>query len=111
MRASPCLKEGKPRGSGWYVARVAAQVDDHVQALVYTSVNDVIFHLRVEGERYRFLHVNPAFARATGLAADRVVGSYVDDVIPEPSLSLALGKYRQAIEERHTVRWEEVTEH
>ena len=53
---------------------MAAQgVSEHVQALVYTSVSDVIFHLRVEGERYRFLQVNAAFTRATGLASDGVV--------------------------------------
>jgi PAS domain S-box-containing protein len=91
---------------------VAGQpVSEHIQALVYTSVNDVIFHLRVEGQRYRFLQVNPAFTRSTGLAPDKVVGKYVDAVIPEASLSLVLGKYRQAIEERRTVRWEEVTEY
>ena len=89
----------------------APGVSEHVQALVYTSVSDVIFHLRVEGERYRFLQVNAAFTRATGLAAEQVVGKYVADVIPEPSLSLVRGKYRQAIEERRTVRWEEVTEY
>jgi PAS domain S-box-containing protein len=86
-------------------------LDEYVQALVYTSVNDVIFHLRPEGERFRFLHVNAAFARATGLAERDVAGRYVDEIIPEPSLSLVLAKYRQAIEERHTVQWEEVTEY
>lgn len=82
-----------------------------VQALVYTNVNDVIFHLRVEGERFVFLQINPAFTRATGLTEDHVIGRYVDEVIPEPSLSLVLSKYRQAITERRTVRWEEITEY
>jgi PAS domain S-box-containing protein len=86
-------------------------LDEYVQALVYTSVNDVIFHLRPEGVRFRFLHVNSAFARATGLSESQVVGRYVDEVIPEPSLSLVITKYRQAIEERRTVQWEEVTKY
>jgi PAS domain S-box-containing protein len=88
---------------------VTQEIADHVQALVYTSINDVIFHLRVEGDRYRFLTINPAFTRATGLSEDQVIGKFVDEIIPEPSLTLVLSKYREAIAERHTVRWEEVT--
>lgn len=81
------------------------------RALVHVSVQDVIFRLRVEGERFCFLEVNPAFTKATGLAAEQVVGKFVDQVIPEPSLSLVLSKYREAIAEGRTVRWEEVTEY
>ncbi|HEY5950134.1 MAG TPA: PAS domain-containing protein [Kofleriaceae bacterium] len=82
---------------------------EYVQALVYTNVNDVIFHLRVEGERFRFLHINRAFTRATGLTEQQVVGRFVDEVIPEPSRTLVINNYRRAIAERRTVRWEEVT--
>jgi PAS domain S-box-containing protein len=82
---------------------------DHVEALVYTNVNDVIFHLRVEGDRFRFLRINAAFTRATGLTEEQVVGKLVDEIIPEPSLSIVLANYRRAIAERRTVRWEEET--
>jgi PAS domain S-box-containing protein len=91
------------------VTTVTDGLGAHVQALVYTNVNDVIFHLRVEGGRFRFIQINPAFTRATGLTEQQVVGKFVDEVIPEPSLSLVLGKYRAAIDERRTIRWEEVT--
>lgn len=87
------------------------ELGDNVQALVYANVGDVIFHLRVEGDRYRFTTINAAFTRATGLTADQVIGKYVDEVIPEPSLSLVLSKYREAIAGRCTVRWEEVTDY
>jgi PAS domain S-box-containing protein len=82
-----------------------------VRALIHVSVTDVIFHLRVEGERFRFVEVNPAFTKATGLSEDQIVGKLVDEIVPEPSLSLVLSKYREAIAERRTVRWEEVTEY
>ena len=59
-------------------------LSDHVQALVYTNVNDLIFHLRVEGDRFRFLAINPAFTRTTGLDAHQEVGRYFDEVIAEP---------------------------
>jgi PAS domain S-box-containing protein len=85
-------------------------LSEYVQALVYTSVTDVIFHLRVEGDRYRYLHVNAAYTRSTGLAESDVVGKYIDEIIQEPSLSRVRAKHRQAIAERRTVRWEEVME-
>lgn len=78
--------------------------------LIFDTVGDVLFQLAVEnGGRFRFSSVNRAFLLATGLEQDRVVGRLVEDVIPEPSLTLALGKYAEAIRERRTVRWEETT--
>ncbi len=79
------------------------------RALAYDNVRDVIFLLGVEGDHFRFLEINPAFLRSTGLTEEQVVGRRVDEVIPEPSLSLVLSKYRTAIADRTTVRWEEVT--
>ncbi len=82
---------------------------ERVRALVNVNVTDVVFHLQIVGER--FLEINPAFTKATGLEAEAVVGKFVDAVIPEPSLSLVLSKYREAIASRRTVRWEEVTDY
>lgn len=87
----------------------AVRASESVRALVYVSVTDVVFFLRVVGDRYRFVEVNPAFLRATGLSEEQVVGRFVDEVIPEPSLSRVLARYREALTERRTVRWEEVT--
>ncbi len=82
---------------------------EQVRALVHSSVSDVVFHIRVEGDRFRFVEVNPVFLRATGLQEAQVVGKFVDEVIPEPSCSQVTANYRQAIAERRTVRWEEIT--
>jgi PAS domain S-box-containing protein len=87
----------------------AAQASEQFRALVQVSVSDSIFGLNVEGERFRFREINAAFTRATGLRADQVVGRFVDEVIPEPSLSLVLERYRLAIAERRTVKWREIT--
>jgi PAS domain S-box-containing protein len=93
-----------------YRERAEAEVAaEQVRALVHYSVSDVVFHLRVEGDGFRFIEVNPAFLRATGLSEEQVVGKRVDEIIPEPSLATVLSKYRRAIAERRTVRWEEVT--
>jgi len=78
-------------------------------SLVYDHVDDVLFDLGVEADGFRFLSVNPAFTAATGLAAEQVVGKLVHDVIPEPSLSLVLGKYAEAVRTHKTVRWQETT--
>ena len=80
-------------------------------ASIYDTVRDVIFHLAVEpNERFRFLSVNAAFLRVTGLSREMVVGKTVNQVIPEPSLTMVLAKYRQAIEEAAAVSWEETSD-
>jgi PAS domain S-box-containing protein len=77
---------------------------------IYQTVADVVFALTVEGENeYRFASVNPAFLSATGLRPEQVVGKQVDEIIPEPSLTVALGKYREAIRDKGIVRWEETS--
>jgi len=79
---------------------------------IYETVGDVIFHLAVEtGGQYRFISVNPSFCRVTGLSQEQIVGKTVTEVIPEPSLRMALGKYRQAIQAKTIVRWEETSDY
>jgi PAS domain S-box-containing protein len=79
-------------------------------ASIYNTVRDVIFELAVEPEeQFRFVSVNAAFLRVTGLSREVVIGKTVNQVIPEPSLTMVLGRYRQAIEEKATVMWEETS--
>jgi PAS domain S-box-containing protein len=77
---------------------------------IYNTVEDTIFHLAVEPKgQFRILSVNAAFLRVTGLSQEKVVGKTVNEVIPEPSLTIILGKYRQAVEEKTLVRWEDTS--
>ena len=79
---------------------------------IYNTVGDVIFYLAAEADgNYRFISVNNAFFNITGLREEMVVGKLVSEVIPEPSLSFVLGKYRQAIKKNSVIRWEEVTDY
>jgi PAS domain S-box-containing protein len=79
-------------------------------SLIYDTVSDVLFYLAVEPEdRFRFLSVNRVFLQATGLREDQVVGKLIQEVIPEPAREFVLGKYHQAIRERRTVTWDEVS--
>ncbi|RYU82488.1 PAS domain-containing sensor histidine kinase [Hymenobacter persicinus] len=106
-------------GGAYGFARVAEPSASVTQALmererhlsvIFDSIADVTFVLNVEGDgRYRFLFANKAFQATTGLPMEQVVGSYVQDIIPEPSLSLVLTKYGQAITTGQRVVWEEVS--
>lgn len=88
----------------------AVRSSERLRGLMYSAVTDVLFYIGVEpGERYRFLSINPAFSRATGLSDAQVVGRPVDEVIPEPSRALVFANYALAIRERRTVTWDEVT--
>jgi hypothetical protein len=79
---------------------------------IYDTVGDVIYYLEVEGdEQYRFVSVNSSFCRVTGIPKKAIIGKRVNEIIPEPSLGIVLGKYRQAIEEKTIVRWEEISDY
>jgi len=79
---------------------------------IYNTVGDVIFLLKVEGENeYRFVSANKRFSELTGLDTSMVTGKFVDEVIPEPSLTLVKQNYKKAVEEKSIVRWEETTEY
>ena len=59
--------------------------------------------LAVEPEgRFRFVSVNAAFLKVSGLSREMVIGKTGNEIIPEPSLTMVLGKYRRAIEEKTT---------
>ncbi|MFL6354185.1 MAG: PAS domain S-box protein [Bryobacteraceae bacterium] len=111
---------GRPRGAVAVLSditerkRAEAALRDREQQLVsiYNSVQDVIFYLAVEPEgRFRFVSVNASFLRVTGLSPDAVVGKTVTDVIPEPSRTMILEKYRQAVKQKAIVSWEETSDY
>lgn len=77
---------------------------------VFEQVAEVLFTLAVEpGPIYRFTSANPAFEVATGVPVQALIGKRIDEVIPEPSLSLVLSKYAEAIATQRIVSWREVT--
>jgi two-component system cell cycle sensor histidine kinase/response regulator CckA len=94
------------------VAEAALREKQQRLISIYNTVEDAIFHLAVEPEgQFRFVSVNAAFLRVTGLSQGKVVGKIVNEVIPESSLVMVLGKYRQAIEEKTVVHWEEASDY
>lgn len=85
---------------------------EHQLSVIFNTIADVTFVLSVEeGGRYRFVFVNSAFEKTTGLPIEQVVGQYVRQVIPEPSLSLVLTKYHEAVSTQKTVVWLETSDY
>jgi PAS domain S-box-containing protein len=91
-------------------AEEALRTSQRQLSLIYENTFDILFYLAVEPEgRFRFVSVNSAFLRATGLPEDQIVGKLVQEVIPESSHALVLGKYNEALRTKKTVSWEEVS--
>ncbi|OWP64162.1 hypothetical protein CDA63_05390 [Hymenobacter amundsenii] len=81
-------------------------------SVIFDTISDVTFVLQVEpGEQYRFVFTNLAFHKITGLPLGRGVGSFVQDIIPEPSLTLVRSKYAEAVRTRQPVVWQETTDY
>ena len=86
----------------------AVRSSERLRALVYNGTSDILFYIGVEGEnRFRYLSINPAFSRATGLSEQQVVGRLLQEVLSPATLEIAMVKFSQAMREKHTVRWEE----
>ncbi|GAA3929670.1 PAS domain-containing protein [Hymenobacter algoricola] len=81
-------------------------------SVIFDNIADITFVLRREEDgQFRFVFVNKAFERTTGVPAARVVGALVAKIIPEPSLSLVLAHYQQALRTRQPVVWQEVSDY
>ena len=79
-------------------------------SLIHNNSYDVMFAIRVEpNDRFRFISVNHSFTEVTGLQEDQVVGKLLQDIIPEPARALVVEKYKEAIQRRRPVHWEEVS--
>jgi PAS domain S-box-containing protein len=92
-------------------AKIALVESEKNLSLIYNTASDVIFQVKVERDGYRFLTVNKRFIIATGIPREAIEGKRISEVIPEPSLSLVLLKYKEAIELKKPVRWEEVSQY
>ena len=102
------------------LARLAAEVIERANAdealwenqqrlaSIYDAVRDVIFRVAIEpnGE-LRFVSVNAALLRNTGMTREQMLGKTLAEVVPEASYENVLAKYRQVIEEKTTVIFEE----
>jgi PAS domain S-box-containing protein len=98
-------------GAGYFgfaaflLKRIAVQ-QQHL-ALIFQGVSDCLFLLQIEAEDcYRFLCVNAAFLKMTGLTREQVVGKRIEEVLLGTADARVRSKCREAIRERKTVSWE-----
>jgi len=79
-------------------------------SLIANHISDIIFTIGVEpNDHFRFLRVNQRFIEATELKESQIVGKPVQEVIPEPTQELVLGKYKEAIRTGQSVHWDEIS--
>ena len=79
---------------------------------IYDNAYETIFVIGVEpNDNFRFLSVNRRFTEVTGVPQDQILGKLVQEVIPETSRALVLGKYNEAIRNREPAHWEEITDY
>jgi PAS domain S-box-containing protein len=92
------------------IERDLSEKKARLHSLVHDLIADVIFYVAVEPDgQYRYLSINPAFTRATGLREQDVVGRKVQDVVPQESLDEVLAHFDKAVAERRTVMWYQST--
>jgi len=93
-------------------ADAALQVSEQRLSLIFDTVGDVIFLLAVEPEdSFRFIAMNRTGLTVTGLTQEQVVGKRVEEVLPEAAHALVIDKYKEAIRQNKTVRWEEISDY
>ena len=93
-------------------AEAALLASERQLSLIYASISDVLYYLAYEPEDcFRFISVNSAFLKVTGLSENQIIGKLVQEVIPEPAHALVLGNYKKAIQTKQAVGWEEVSDY
>lgn len=80
--------------------------------VLFNTVIDIIFMVSIidkEKNQYKFTEMNIAGIKAMGVKREDVIGKYVHQIIPSPSLDIVLENYKKAIEQKETVTWLETT--
>lgn len=95
-------------------AKNAAQslkVNEEQLNLVYNTTAGIIFLVGVEnnGDDFRFISMNNAGLATIGFHKKDVFGQLVQHVIPEPSCSVVIAKYKEAIRFKKAIAWQEET--
>lgn len=68
---------------------------------IFNLTNDAIFVIAVEpGEKFRCLTVNNTYLKNTKLDPDRVVGKFVEEILPPDDVNTAVSGYKKAIQTR-----------
>ncbi|MFN0078188.1 MAG: PAS domain S-box protein [Prosthecobacter sp.] len=104
MKARRQPKTGRHKAGALGLPAASDQAD--VEALIFKHADVVLFCIAVEpGGVFRFVAVNRAFLKATGLKQSKVVGKRAQEVIPQASQAMVLKNYRRAVRAKQRVTW------
>jgi diguanylate cyclase (GGDEF)-like protein/PAS domain S-box-containing protein len=104
------LNKQENRGGAIVTAPAQGNGDDLMSSIIYSSMDDLVYRLRVDGVgRYRFTFVNAAYYRATGLTQEQVLHQLLQDVVPAAAFGPIRRRLEEAIRRGTTMRWEEAT--
>ena len=79
-------------------------------SFILNNLTEIVFIIGVEENiRFKFIAVNNAFIQVSGLNEDQIIGKYIEEIIPKPSLSYVIKNYIKAIATKGNVKWEETT--
>jgi PAS domain S-box-containing protein len=85
------------------------RVNEQQLSTIFNNVEDVVFLINIEGDKYRFVSINKSFHTLTGLKDDYVLNKFIDEIMFDPLLSTALKNFSKAIETKAPVKWEETS--
>jgi PAS domain S-box-containing protein len=88
-------------------SEIALRENEQELTTIFNNVEDVIFLLSIENNRYKFVSLNSSFTYLTGLENWRIINKYMDEVLPEPLLSKVIKNLETAIESKQPVKWVE----
>ncbi len=88
------------------------RINESQFSAIFNTISDILYLVAVESNgEFRFLSVNEMFLKATGLKKEQIIDKNILEVIPKSAHELVLGKYREAIENKQTVSWEEISDY
>jgi PAS domain S-box-containing protein len=92
-------------------AERALQESEGMLKLIYDGSSDAIYLAKIEPpDRFRFISVNKTFLTVSGYSREQAEGRLMEDIVPPASHTLVRAKYREAIESRGPVVYQEVAD-
>jgi PAS domain S-box-containing protein len=76
-------------------------------SLIFNNVTDWLSLVRVDpGDQFRVIEVNQAVVENLGLPREAQIGKTIDEIFPEPLVSLSKAKFKEAIATKTSVSYE-----
>ena len=74
---------------------------------LFQQIDEMVFLIQVEGDRYRVVEVNQAYLEQTGIQEENIVGKTIDEIVEGNEAKHITGKYNEVITSGKTLFYEE----